>query len=50
MDALDAYDNVIAILGHDSLGMPTWAEDYLDDGETVVLHLQAARISRIACF
>lgn len=50
MDALDAYDNAIAILSHDSLGMLTWAEDYLDDGETVVLRMFMASVRRYKQF
>ncbi len=39
LDALDAYENFVEILGEEKIGLASWAEDYLVPGESVVMKM-----------
>lgn len=40
MDALDAYDNALAILGHHSLGVIPWSDGFLGRDERIVMEMK----------
>lgn len=44
MDAMDAYENGVAILSHRKLGVLNWAGDYIKDGERIIFKMFMASV------